>query len=384
MVNEKALELLKDKSFLEEQGKTQSAEGAQRLFAPSESTSTSHITLLKTFCLLGVIFLHAVFPFTKPGEFWRFYADQQSVVAEFLIFWGGFVLIPSFMLASGYLAALSVERRPRSIPAYIAGRAKRLLVPWFLLMVFWMVPLYTFFDIPVYNRPEGYTLAQTYRAGLAGLFADHLWFLLVLFWVSAFFAVVRPVVSRFGGLAIPVLALAAALPVNEYGRALTWYAVWETGGPLVWFGLGSILCRYRDGIGKMLARRPGTLFGLNVVLFVVAAVFGAQATLMRWLTCCLGALAAFQACLYLARRHSRLHGFRLYRYFEDNAFRFYLFHMPGGYLIHRMLAAAGLSSPLPFMLLSFACNLCLTACIVAVFNILEKRLKTTLVVRDKK
>jgi hypothetical protein len=26
-----------------------------------------------------------------------------------------------------------------------------------LLMIFWMVPLYTFFDIPSYNRPEGYT-----------------------------------------------------------------------------------------------------------------------------------------------------------------------------------------------------------------------------------
>jgi hypothetical protein len=74
-------------------------------------------------------------------------------------FWGQFILIPSFVLASGYLAALSAERKRRSFPAYIAGRAYRLLVTWFFLMVLWMVPLYTFFDIPAYNRPEGYTLA---------------------------------------------------------------------------------------------------------------------------------------------------------------------------------------------------------------------------------
>jgi peptidoglycan/LPS O-acetylase OafA/YrhL len=336
----------------------------------------SHIALLKSLCLLGVMFLHAVLPFTTPdpGGFWKFYAGWQSEAANFFNFWGGFVLIPSFILASGYTAALSAERSRRSAPAYIADRAKRLLIPWFLLMVFWMVPLYTLFDIPVYNRPEGYTLAQTYRVGLEGLFADHLWFLLVLFWVSVFFAALRPAARRFGRLLVPALALIAALLVNEYGRTLTWYAVWETSGPLVWFGLGTILCRYRDGIGKTLARHPVPLFGLNVVLFVVTAVFGAQTTPMYWLTCCLGALAAFQACLYFARHHSRLRGFRPYRYFENNAFRFYLFHMPGGYLTYRMLAAVGLSSPLPFMLLSFACNFCLTACIVAVFNTLEKRM----------
>jgi hypothetical protein len=320
------------------------------------------------------MFLHAVLPFTKPGGFWRFYADRQSGAADFFNFWGGFILIPSFMLASGYLAALSMKRRPRGALAYIAGRAKRLLVPWFLLMIFWMVPLYTFFGIPAYNRPETYTLAQTYRVGLEGLFADHLWFLLALFWVDVFFAVLRPAASRFGGMFVPALALAAALLVNEYGRTLTWYCVWETSGPLIWFGLGTILYRYRDGIGKMLARRPGTLFVLNAVLFVVTAVFGSQMTPVYWLTCCMGALAAFQACLYLARYYSRLRGFRPYRYFEDNAFRFYLFHMPGGYLTYRMLAAAGLSSPLPLMLLSFALNLCLTTCLVAVFNTLEKRL----------
>jgi hypothetical protein len=340
----------------------------------TESVFASHLALLKTFCLLGVMFLHAVFPFTEPEGFWKFYADRQSGVAEFLKFWGEFILIPSFMLASGYLAALSAERRRRNALAYLVGRAKRLLVPWFLFMLFWMVPLYTFFDISSYNRPEGYTLAQTYRAGLAGLFTDHLWFLLVLFWVDAFFAVLRPLEKRLGGLSVPAVALVAALWMNEYGRGLTWYAVWETSGPLVWFGFGNILCRYRGGLGEALARRPRTLFGLNAVLFVLAAEFGTRTGPMSWLTACLGALAAFQACLYLAHRHNHLRGFRLYRYFEDNAFRFYLFHVPGVYLTHRMLAAIGLSSPLPFMLLSFACNFCLTACLVAVFNTLGKPL----------
>jgi hypothetical protein len=172
-------------------------------------------------------------PFTEPGGFWKFYAERQSEVADFIKFWAELIIIPSFMLASGYLAALSAERRQRSTPAYIADRAKRLIVPWFLLIVFWMVPLYTLFDIPTYNRPEGFTLAQTYRVGLEGLFSEHLWFLLVLFWVSVFFAALQPLAGRLGGLLVPALALVAALLVNEYGDTLTWYAISQTSGPLI-------------------------------------------------------------------------------------------------------------------------------------------------------
>jgi hypothetical protein len=60
----------------------------RRCIMANESWSmfASRMALLKTFCLLAVIFLHAVFPFTKTGEFWRFYAARQSGAAEFLIF----------------------------------------------------------------------------------------------------------------------------------------------------------------------------------------------------------------------------------------------------------------------------------------------------------
>jgi peptidoglycan/LPS O-acetylase OafA/YrhL len=191
---------------------------------------------------------------------------------------------------------------------------------------------------------------------------------------DAFFSLMRPIERLLGALSGPALALAAAFLINGYGRGLTRYALWQTSGPLVWFGLGSILCRYRGGIGETIARRPKTLFGINAVRFFGAAVFGAQTEpMVYWLTCCLGALVAFQACLYSARCHGWLRGLRLYRYFDDNAFRFYLFHIPGGHLTYKMLAAAGMSSPLPVMLLSFALNFCLTACIVALFNAAGKR-----------
>jgi peptidoglycan/LPS O-acetylase OafA/YrhL len=334
----------------------------------------NHIALLKTLSLFCVILLHAMLPFTTPGRFWTFYADRQSMPADVCVFWAGFIVIPAFMLASGYLAALSEERRHRSVAEQVVNRAKRLLIPWFLLMVFWMAPLYALLDIPAYNRPAGFSLASTYRAGLTGLFTDHLWFLLVLFWVGLFWAVMQPAARRFGRFTAPALALAAALLMHAYGRGLTLYAIWETDGPLVWFALGSVLFRYRERIEKTIARHPAAWLAGNIAIFVVLAKIGPRSPLLYWATCCLGALAAFQICLRLSRSYETLRGLTLYRYFEDNAFRIYLFHMPGAYIVFRMLDASGMTAPLPFILLSFTLNFCITLALVRGINALEKLL----------
>jgi peptidoglycan/LPS O-acetylase OafA/YrhL len=331
------------------------------------------VTLLKTFSLIGVIFLHAVYPFTAPGEFWKFYAPWQSALAETFKFWGELLLIPSFMLASGYLAALSEDRRPRKASEYIVNRVKRLLVPWFLLSIFWMVPLYTLFDIPAYNRPEGFTLGETYQAALLGLFAEHLWFLLVLFWVTSFWAILQPLRRRFGLLSGLVCAFAASLLMRYYGQGLTLYCVRETDGPLLWFTAGYVFFRYRTRAEKTAEWHPLLLFVVNAVFFVALSRYSSQTPLIYWITCGVGALAAFQVCLHLARCYEWLRQFRLYRYFEDNSFRFYLFHMPGGYLTFKILAATGMTAPLPLILLSFSFNVCLTAGIVATANAIEKR-----------
>ncbi|MDR1049596.1 MAG: acyltransferase [Deltaproteobacteria bacterium] len=334
----------------------------------------SDVTLLKSMSLMGVIFYHASLPFTAPGGFWTIYAPWQSALAEAFRAWGGLLLIPSFMLASGYLAALSEDRRPRKAGEYVVSRIKRLLVPWFFLSVFWMVPLYTLFDIHVYNRPEGFTLGETYQAALLGLFADHLWFLLVLFWSAFFWAVLQPLRRRFGLLSGLACAFAASLLIHYYGQWLKWYCVWETDAPLFWFVAGYAFYRYRTCAAKAPLWRPSLSLVFNAVLFVALSQYISRSTLIYWITCGIGALAALQACSRLARAYERLRRFWPCRYFEINSFRFYLFHMPGGYLTFKILIAMGMTTPVAVILLSFSLNVCLTAGIVATANATEKRL----------
>jgi hypothetical protein len=332
-----------------------------------------HITMLKTLCLAGVIFAHALMPFTEPGTFWKLFANQPSPMAKPMAFWISLLVIPSFMLASGYLMGLTLDRQHRTFIQQILNRAKRLLLPWFCLMAFWMVPLYTLFDLPAYNRPERFTLAQTYLAGLSGLFTDHLWFLLVLFWVSLFWLAVLPLVKRVGIFSGFILAIALALLMDTFGRGLTLYALWEIPGPIIYFYLGYSLYHGRKRIDELLEKRSLTLLVGNAVFFILMAYFSRFHQTLYWTACCIGTLLTYQVCLLLSRTvYTSLRNNPLYRYFEDNAFRFYLFHLPGGLLIFKSLYAMNILPPLPFILISFTLNLAVTTFIVMVTNALEQ------------
>jgi hypothetical protein len=329
--------------------------------------------MLKTLCLLGVIFAHAAMPFVEPPEFLKIYADTPDYIANQIILWVDFIVIPSFMFASGYVMALTLERQRRAFIQQVINRAKRLLLPWGLVMIFWMVPLYTLFDIPAYNRPEGFTLAQTYRVGLTGLFNDHLWFLLVLFWVSLFWLAARPLLKRFGLVFGSVLAVAAALLIDTFGRGLTLYALWEIPGPLIYFYLGYGLYCNRERVDTLIKKRPSALLAGNAVLLILLSRFVGLHSVIYWAACCAGTLLAYQVCLLMSPVCAALRENALYRYFEDNALRFYLFHMPSGLLTFKALYALGVLPPLPLVFLSFVLNLAITALIVTAINALERK-----------
>jgi hypothetical protein len=242
-------------------------------------------------------------------------------------------------------------------------------------MIFWMVPLYTLFDLPAYNRPEGFTLAQTYRVGLTGLFNDHLWFLLVLFWVSLFWLAWRPLVKRFGLVFGSVLAITAALLIDTYGRGLTLYAVWETPGPLIYFYLGYSLYCNKERVDTLIKKRPLALLTGNIVLFILLSRFIGLHSVIYWAACCAGTLLAYQVCLLMSPVYAVIRENTLYRYFEDNSLRFYLFHMPGGLLTFNVLYALNVLPPLPLVFLSFILNLAVTTLIVMAINALERKTK---------
>ena len=379
------------------------------------------ITLQKTLCLFFVIVFHALLPFTTHNPYWRLYADTQAIGGDIVASLLGFTLVPSFIFASGFLLEKSLQTAPR--PADILGkRIKRLLVPWFLVMLLWLVPLYTLFDIPAYNRPEGASFWQTLLAGLQGRFTDHLWFLLVLFWASLFWLLCRPLAQRTPEPVIPGnfpkpdltpwiekgrakleslrpawikpewlrlhwempnvtgpdlagagAALLCAIIIQVGGQKLTWYCFVESAGPILFLYCGVLAYRHHEWLDAFLWTNFAKIFPALALPFLVLLPFGHEHFLLSWALGILGALLTYQICLLLVRfgiPAKKASG--VFAYFEKNIFRFFLFHSPVVLLIFMGLDATGILSPWLCILATIALTLLVTAGIVHCSHMIER------------
>jgi hypothetical protein len=339
----------------------------------------SHIALQKNLCLLGVIFMHALLPFTGFNPFWMIYADQPSEIAVELVPFAFAVLIPSFIFASGFLLANSLEYKQRTLTEHIKNRVKRLLLPWLLAILFWLVPLYTLFDLPAFNRPLHTTLVEGYILSLSGLFNDHLWFLLVLFWVTLFWLVALPIVRQTNQFIGVIIAIIAALLMEHFGNELIWYCLNQTSALIIFFYFGCLVYWNRERIDSLLMRFPLPLFfALTITLAVLSNhLFDSFSTLC--LISCLGCVFSYLLSLILIqKRQQTFHAFLPYRYFEENAFRFYIFHMPTGLLIFQIVNKNTELPALLQILIIFLLCFCITSFIVMASRYLEEKGKAIL------
>jgi hypothetical protein len=343
---------------------------------PPTPSPSRPINLLKALALFGVILIHAVLPFTSNNPFWKNYVSPGSQLAEIISFWGNLLIIPAFTLASGYLAFLSQQRRNLGVGNRVRERAKRLLLPWFLVLFLWVVPLYWLLDYPAFNRPAGLSLGETYLAALKGLFNEHLWFLLALFWVSLFWALIQPLTKRLGVFFGAFLSLILATIVQLWGQNLTWFCFKQISAPLIHFSLGQILACYRFSLENTPRGQPLwtglTLIGFLSMTNLLAITPGGFP--FYWLATSAGAFSFFLGALWLAPCASVLRRFRPYAFYEERYFRFYLFHMPGQLVLLYFLHQQVLTNPVAIMGLNIALTFLLTGIIVALWELVEKKI----------
>lgn len=332
----------------------------------------AQITVQKTFCLLGVIFFHTLLPFTTPIPFWKLYAAQSSAWADGLFTVANFTIIPSFIFASGFLLAKSRESKRGAVGALLGNRFKRLIVPWCMTMLFWLVPMYTLFAVPAYMHPAGTSLWAGYGLAVRGLFVDHLWFLLVLFWASLFWLICLPWVEKWGKMFGFVLALSAATLLQTFGQGLDWYCLRQTTGPLLYLYLGYLAYHSREQVDALLTQRAVPCLLAQVALVALCLPF-AHHYLIFWFISCVSCVFTYQASLWTVRlAYARLQKNSVYTYFETNAFRYYLFHMPPALIVFMTLNSHVSLPPVSFILLSFCLTLAVTTAIVAASHALEK------------
>ena len=335
-----------------------------------------HIALLKTVSLFLVVAMHCVMFFATPFPFWKLYAEAPQPFADLLTAISGTTIIQCFMMTSGFLFAAAWDSGKRTPLQHLLHRGRRLLLPWFGVGMLWVAPLYWLFSVPAFGHPADATLVETWKSVALGLFNDHLWFLLVLFWVTVFWIAALAVLKKCGRDTVAagsMVALIAALCVQNYGQWMTWYCLWEVPTFILCYYLGIVIFRNHEALDSLCRKHPLAL-GAGLLALIVLLWPYAFAPVSGWAVSLLCALLGYHLFLLAGGIYPRLLAFAPYAWFERNGFRLYLFHLPTPLLVFMWLYKPLHLPPVAFILLNVVITLAVTATIVAASRKLEARL----------
>ena len=226
---------------------------------------------MKCISMIGVVLWHCML-FYAGNPFWLLRAETPSSIVAFLSNYFDCCFVPFFVFASGFLFCITCQKEDRKSVDIIVGRVKRLLVPWILYGLLWLVPTYTLFDIESFGRIKGTSLLGGYKVMLLGQFADMAWFLLMLFWVSLIWCCFRFLLKK-GRIWVSLFVALALVLLSHYGLAnVDFYKLSQIDQYLWYFYLGTIVYCYWD----MSDSYKDVKAVIAAILLVITAIILAQ------------------------------------------------------------------------------------------------------------
>lgn len=220
--------------------------------------------------MILVVLAHCSF-FYGYDPFWIIKAEKGSDLVDMYCNVLSYCPVAVFVFISGFLFNLKLSKGPISCYQLIKSKFKSFIVPWFFFGVFWLVPLYTFFNIPGFGRDKDDSLMAGYCSMLTGQFSDVAWFLLMLFWVTLIWIIFKSLlVKEKILLSIPV-ALSLFLGAH-YGLAdINYYKLSQIDMFLVIFYLGAETFHFIGDLEKLNAKQA---LAIGTGLLLVQAVGG--------------------------------------------------------------------------------------------------------------
>ena len=110
---------------------------------------------------------------------WGLYkTNQSSILCQYMIRFINVYQMPLFFSISGYLYTKFWKNT--KVSEYVIHKSKRLIIPFILIALLWMIPIKMAIRYPFYN---GMTYPKIFLKFLTGYHLGHLWFLPTLFLV---------------------------------------------------------------------------------------------------------------------------------------------------------------------------------------------------------
>ena len=235
-----------------------------------------YITFTKTVNLFIVVLFHCMVVYV-PNPIYLETANISSDTVGNIAWILNYIMVPAFVICSGFLMANSFKNHDRSIPVEIKRKAERLLIPYYLYGTLWLVPLETFFDINMIGREENYSLWKTFLRMLTGQFTDHLWFLLILFWSSLFIILLKPLYKRGHYVIMGLLSFAAGYAIQFFAQSVPYFKISQVGPFIICIFAGVMLYKAADKLEKL-----SYVLIIFVILGSLAIVLGCHFFLMDY------------------------------------------------------------------------------------------------------
>jgi len=297
-----------------------------------------YISDMKTVSLLGVVLGHCLL-FYAGNRFFPETADYTSPVAVRIAAFLDAALIAGFVFCSGFLFANSISHKNRTVGQSLMDRVKRLLVPYYIYGAVWVVPLYTFFNIKCFGRPENAGYLTGYKYMLLGCFSDHLWFLWMLFWVSAAFILMKPLLTKKYLPLSFVISLALALIVQFLLVDFPYFKLSQTGPYFICYFLGILVYFFCDKMEKI---PTYLLLILTAVFFAGSMCYNIAAAThfsLEWLCKLCGIFTGLCFFVVLERYEAVriIRTTKIWGYTETHSMQMYLLNCPFVYLYFRLI-----------------------------------------------
>ncbi len=293
---------------------------------------------IKIVNLLLIALSHCMF-FFSDNLFFVYKAEVMSPSVSFVVKFFDMFLVPAYVFCAGYLFALSQAKHDRPVSIVIKWRAIRLLVPYYFYGALWLVPLYTYFDIVSFGRPEHAGYLEGYKVMILGQFSDHLWFLWMLFDVVVIFALLKPLINKGKLLITGAITLAVALIVSLFLQDFPYFKVSQIAPYLICYFAGICFFTYNEKIKAISDRLCLAIAAALAVITLLFVLFDPSHWIARYVS--LPVAAIFEFFLFRSFISSdvwkRYRNTRVYKYQADVQMEFYLLHMPLPILIFRLL-----------------------------------------------
>lgn len=233
------------------------------------------ITRLRSLAIITVVLGHSIILYDPQ---WGLYQTSYTVD---LLMWTKRIInafqMPLFLFLAGFCFFYSIEKHDyknvRNKLRGILGKAKRLLVPFLVVALVWMIPIRLMCHYSSWNNLKYYEILKRVFLGID---SGHLWFLPTLFLIFVIAFIIFPYINK---KSVDCLVLIISFLGSLIAQRIPAIFFLNTiASSLYWFCLGFEACKYKGKLENLSGIKSYSLaFVSGVVMFVTSLCGGGTA-----------------------------------------------------------------------------------------------------------